>query len=424
VSNDDRPLGRRYRLDQPDGTWWELGWDRPLGTFYAQHFDSIPYDPFTADNLLDWHGTNLGELSTVDALARRLPFDVPDAVSQELARDADAFPHVVDPPYLHAATALLDHLDSGAIDEQLAPFENERTGHDQHWTLPAPPLADALEKLRADPYLAAHDTPSFALGLGLDPDLAADVLSGRRDDVTIEEIAEVCEALRCSPYEIWPPEHASGILHAYGPERWPRYIEPLDDGRSLASATEFVRRRVEQQAAAVVTIAPTHEPATTRLVITRYRQTDVLAIDADGRATVVGDATQPAAPGVDYHFAFRSLGEPEPLDVHLSPSSFAAGCPAGQDAHPRLVSVAAGLDRESPGADLIRFADPASGAEQWLGRETPFDPWQTWDDPRLYYPGDPSDVLDHRTIAAIDLRAVAPATPDAPTVEALSLDAF
>jgi hypothetical protein len=419
MSNDDRQLGRRYRLDQPDGTWWELGWDRPLGTFYAQHFDSIPYDPFTADNLLDWHGTNLGELSTVDVLATRLPFDVPDAVSQELTRDADAFPHVADPPFLDAATRLLSALDNGTMDDRRARAETEHVDAGQRWTLPAAPLADALERLRADPYLAAYDTTSFAQGLGLDPELAADVLADRRNDVTVEEIDDVCEALRCSPYDIWPPEDARGILHAYGPERWPRYIEPLGDGRSLPAATEFVRRRVEQQAAALVTITTDDDPANTRLIVTRYQQTDVLAVDADGRTAVVADRTRPAAPDVDYHFAFRALGEPKPLDVAISPSSFADGCPPGHDVHPRLVAVADALDRDRPGAELICFTDPTTGAEQWLGRETPFDPWQTWDDPRTYYPGDPSDVLDD--IFEINPVGVASMRPDDHDL-ALSLD--
>src|ERR671911_269829 len=31
----DRPMGTRYRIDLADSTWWELGWDKPLGTFFA-----------------------------------------------------------------------------------------------------------------------------------------------------------------------------------------------------------------------------------------------------------------------------------------------------------------------------------------------------------------------------------------------------
>src|SRR5437016_3395682 len=102
----DRPLGTRYRLDEPDGTWWELGWDRPLGTFYAQQYSPEPYDPFTADNLVAWHGTRPTEISSVDALAARLPRPIPENVADELRRDAEAHPHIVDPPFLHVAQAI------------------------------------------------------------------------------------------------------------------------------------------------------------------------------------------------------------------------------------------------------------------------------------------------------------------------------
>ena len=84
--------------------------------------------------------------------------------------------------------------------------------------------------------------------------------------------------------------------------------------------------------------------------------------------------------------------------VGLSPAEFAAGCPAGHDATPALVDMANRLDRVRPGTDMFRFTDPGTEAEQWIGRDTPFDPWQTWDDPRRYYPGDPADVLDERMV--------------------------
>lgn len=72
-------------------------------------------------------------------------------------------------------------------------------------------------------------------------------------DLSVEQAAEVCEALRCSPYDFWGAERARTILDVYGPERWPRYIEPLDDGRQIAGSDEFLRRRIDQQANAAVT---------------------------------------------------------------------------------------------------------------------------------------------------------------------------
>ena len=80
-----------------------------------------------------------------------------------------------------------------------------------------------------------------------------------------------------------------------------------------------------------------------------------------------------------------------------------------------LIDVADRLERAGRDADMLRFRDPTTGAEQWLGRDTPFDTWQTWDDPRRYYPGDPTDVLDERLL---DLTSPAlPFTPDDAGVE-------
>ena len=136
--------------------------------------------------------------------------------------------------------------------------------------------------------------------------------------------------------------------------------------------------------------------------------TDILAIDAGGRTTVVTDRTQPAALGVDYHFAFRPLDQPELIEAPITSAAFAAGCPPGHDADPGLVAAVDLLERGRAGADLVRFSDPATGAEQWLGRETPFDPWQTWDDPRTYYPGDPADILHDPDMGGVDPVAALP----------------
>lgn len=95
----ERPLGTRYRLNQPDGTWWELGWDRPLGTFYAQH---LADDVVDDEDLLAWQGTSLGELPTVDALAARLPIAIPEQiVGRPSARRRSPPAHVAEPLFLH-----------------------------------------------------------------------------------------------------------------------------------------------------------------------------------------------------------------------------------------------------------------------------------------------------------------------------------
>lgn len=134
-------------------------------------------------------------------------------------------------------------------------------------------------------------------------------------------------------------------------------------------------------------------------------------MDADGRTERVTETLQLADPSRDYHFAFQRIGEPETVSVPLTPVEFAAGCPAGHDATPALVDMADHLDRVRPGSDMFRFTDPVTGADQWLGRDTALDPWQTWDDPRRYYPGDPADVLDDHPLGraptlSFDMRPV------------------
>lgn len=404
----DRPLGHRYRLEQPDGTWWEVGWDRPLGTFYAQHYSQEPYDPFTPDEPLAWLGTRLSELPSVGALVSSMKVQIPEEIAEELQRDADAYPHTADPPFLQFAEAF-----SQAID---------RRADVQRATLPAEPVAHVINGLRRDPYLAADDLATFAEGLGLDRDLARNIVDGTAEELHVDQIAHVCEAFRCSPYDLWGAQLGREILDAYGPERWPRYIEPLDDGREAAIDDTFIRRRVEQQAAAVVHVAD-GTPTRLTLEVTRFRQTAVLAVDADGTTSRVMDTLQPADPGSEYHFAFRRVAEPATVAVPLTSAAFATGCPAGHDATPELVDAASRLDRERPGTDMFRFTDLATGAEQWIGRETPFDLWQSWDDPRRYYPGDPAEVLDDR---AVDLAPTLPfesrtVDPDA-DLEGVGLD--
>ena len=154
---------------------------------------------------------------------------------------------------------------------------------------------------------------------------------------------------------------------------------------------------MEQQAAAVLRIV---EPVRAHVEVeaTCFRQTAVLAVTADGQTSRVMDTLQPADGGSEYHFAFKRLADPEILTVPMSSAEFASGPPRGADVAPALIDALRELDQTQPGADMVRLRDPATEAEQWLGRDTPFDHWQTWDDPRRYYPGDPTDVLDERVI--------------------------
>ena len=157
----------RYRLDQPDGTWWELGWDQRLRTYYAQEHSPEPFDPFTVDQPTTWFGTQASEVPSTAHLVEQLDIDVPDDVLTKLERDAAAVPDVLDPQ------------------TQADPPVHGRT------TLPAAHVVDTLHRLQRDPYLAAEDTHTFAMDLGLEPELARDLLDGTIGELEVEQIAHV-----------------------------------------------------------------------------------------------------------------------------------------------------------------------------------------------------------------------------------------
>jgi hypothetical protein len=267
------------------------------------------------------------------------------------------------------------------------------------WSLPAQPVTDALRELYRDRYLADGDVDTFAAGFGLNSGVARQLLHGEVDELDLEQIAEVCEALKCSPYDLWEPELARSVLHAYGPERWPRYIEPLDAGRDFLDDT-FLDRRSAQQALDVLATSdlrlqgPRTQDATD-LVVTCYRRIGVLQVDHDGAITKVSDESLPAVEGLDYHLAFQQLEAERVIVAPLSETAFNAGPAGGVDADPSLVEVAAQLGEEPElrGTTMIRFSSTRSPCEQWLGWDNVSATWQTWDDPREYFPGDADQVL-------------------------------
>jgi hypothetical protein len=296
----------------------------------------------------------------------------------------------------------------------LSPAEQARYAGppEARWALPAEPVAAALRGLRATPGMDDADDAVFAAGLDLDPEWVADVVDGALVDIDVEEIAMVCESLRCTPYDLWPPSAAETILHAYGPEHWPREIEPLSAHRPADDAS-FVARRLERQVAAMVSMTTPTGPSrverlqaarpSTTVTVTAYNQTGVVAVTPSGTTMTVLDPAAAADPAVDYHFAFTQCRPPIPIGLAMSPGEFADGPPRGHDVNPGLVAVAGelGLHPATGRAVLVRFTDAATGNEAWLGRIEGVDPagrarceWETWDDPRAYWPGDPNVVLD------------------------------
>jgi hypothetical protein len=91
------------------------------------------------------------------------------------------------------------------------------------------------------------------------------------------------------------------------------------------------------------------------------------------------------------------MAETIPIRVVVTPAELASGPLPGFDSIPALGHSAEQLRREPrlSSTDLVRFIHPDTATEHWLGWDAEADSWQTWDDPRRHYPGDPGDVLDH-----------------------------
>ena len=98
-------------------------------------------------------------------------------------------------------------------------------GVEPAWTVPAPPAAAQLRALIIE---TGDDVATVAHGLGVDPGWARGVLTGEITDLAVPDVQRLCEGLHCSPYDLFGAEAARSIAHAYGPELWPRYIEPLE----------------------------------------------------------------------------------------------------------------------------------------------------------------------------------------------------
>jgi DNA-binding Xre family transcriptional regulator len=280
--------------------------------------------------------------------------------------------------------------------------------------LPSEPVTLALQMLNRD-MGGESDLATFAGRLGLSPALAADLASGRFFALDIDRISQVCEALRCSPYDLWGPGLAQRILHAYGPERWPSHIEPLADGRELPSSLdEFRRRQLEADHAAHVTspnaltpplaaagaAAPAepvseHDERPPKVAAVCYRQVGALAELSDGEIREVDPDSAARPNGVEaYHLKFRQVTEPR--DVFLyPPTGIGEPAPAGHDADPLLANTAESFRNLPwlPQVDLVRFVEE-NGRQEWLGWNPQHGAWEAWDDPRADYPGSPQDVLD------------------------------
>ncbi len=98
------------------------------------------------------------------------------------------------------------------------------TGTEPRWTLPAGPVKGQIEALMV---LTHDDLSTVARGINVEPEWAAGVMDGSITEVDLNHVQRLCHGLHCTPYDFWGAEAGRSILHAYGPELWPRYIEPL-----------------------------------------------------------------------------------------------------------------------------------------------------------------------------------------------------
>jgi len=393
-------FGTGWRSDDHPDIDWQVRWLPETGELWAVDEDD------------EGHGILLGRIedrSDVDAALAG--WDKP-GVARDLAwamTRVDALTRGLDSRSTRLA-AWQDRLVSW--EQSLADGDRDRV-----WSLPAATVADVLAEFRRD--FGDEDIDTFSTGFGLDAGLVDGLLSGRIDTLDVTDIAQVCEALNCSPFDLWEPAEARSILHAYRPELWPTTILPLD-GRPAPPLPEhmFMARRLDQQAAEIehalrhpafpvdltANTGHLHDETDRRLgpdtvAVTVYDRTGTLAVTDQGQVLALADDTPPPDNvGIEeYHLQFQQTADPIRLDPHrqISVATVAANPPAGLAVHPSVASAAEHIRHTHPdrSVDLVRFTTP-NGPDAWVGWD-PAEGWSTWDDPRTHFTaGAPELVLD------------------------------
>jgi hypothetical protein len=93
------------------------------------------------------------------------------------------------------------------------------------WSVPAGPAARQILNLMVE---TGDELATVARGIGVEPEWAAGVVSGAITDLDLDHVQRLCEGLHCTPYDLFGASAGRSIAHAYGPELWPRYVEPLE----------------------------------------------------------------------------------------------------------------------------------------------------------------------------------------------------
>lgn len=96
---------------------------------------------------------------------------------------------------------------------------------ERSWTVPAARVATRIREILLD---TGDDPATVAQGLDVEPDWAVGVLTGEITDIDIDHVQRLCESLHCTPFDLFGAKAGRSIAHVYGPELWPRYLEPLE----------------------------------------------------------------------------------------------------------------------------------------------------------------------------------------------------
>lgn len=422
-----------YQLPEPDGSWWVVGWDPSLGTYYAQHVVRRIDD---REVVLEDYGQRAHELPTIERVREVVGHDLPDHVTTALTDDAASVPETGVLPRVPWDLQHESRLRSVTVDDEaawstalsvIAQRYRDR-GVEPLRALPADPVRRTFEWLHEAADVPSRDPAAFATNLGMNPVLARGILGGTIRELDPVEIRQVCESLVCSPFDLWGSELARAALPIYPPERWPRRIEPLDSLRNrpvtLPEAKKILREFAEETATRDLrgTVGGAIPPANQddliggAVVVTGYQQIAVAAIDAEGNTRTLNADSTPVEPEAEYHLVFRQVTDPTPL-IRYYPRSDQGDVTAGWDVHPGLAAAAdhlrhrVGETSSAHGApvhvEVVRFT-PGCGAEVWVIWRPDSDTWELAHDPRDLYPGSPSDVIqssefvDPRPYEAVD----------------------
>jgi hypothetical protein len=397
----EREPGRRYLvLGTGEGTSaWEVGWDGFLGAFFAQEVR------LSADESVVETGTKVFDPVAFESLGQRIGRQLPADVARELYEDAVAFPAGFEPSAIASEWA-------GSLYRQL--------GIAPRWTLPAGPVVELIDEHLAD--WGGDDRLRVALSMGFAPELARGLVDGSVRVLSVSQIAEVCEVLYCSPFDMWDTDLARSVLHVYGPELWPRHIQPLRDVPRLRLVPGLgdASEGLAAESDAETTGAAPDPAAEDRALVTAYRDGGLIAITSTGRPVELWEVAAGRAEIHAYHQVFQQAGTPR-ITGHFEP---ALRSPTDWAGYPGLAEHAAAVrrDLETPfdtDVELVRFTW-SSASETWLVWNRGTESWEPWTDPRGRYPGLAEDVLDRGPFATPEERL---SELDGPSVELHARDA-